>query len=97
MKKLQAFETETGKILVEHPRTHKLVDLEAFWLLNENLPSKNRDASPVAALQQLIEESIKFICIYTRKEILESLPSVQQELLQNLYTVKDVLEEMNNV
>lgn len=97
MKKLQHFETEKGQILVEHPTTGKLIDFEGFWLLNDNLPCKNKQASPVAALTQLIDETIKFISVYTRRDILETLPEVQQELIESLYKVRDELTGMTDV
>jgi hypothetical protein len=97
MKTFQHFETSTGKILLEHPITGKLLDFEGFWLLNDNIRCDNKNASPVAALSELIETTIRFISLYTNVELLKDTPEAQQSILADLYKVKDELIVMVNV
>lgn len=97
MKKLEHFVMDNGKVMVEHPKTGKLLDFEGFWLLNDNLRCSENKTSPVASLLTLIENTIRFISLHTDNELLADIPEVQQVILWDLYLLKDELKKMTDV
>lgn len=97
MNTFRNFTLPDGTNLIEEPNAKRMFDFTDFWLLSKNLHVKDgKQENTIVTLGFLVDDIIKYIALYSDVEKLTGgLGAVQQDLLANLYMLKETLEEMN--